>query len=100
MSQATVWTSRGQLAEGALPQPLSLEGELPPTRPHSFTLCPHYAALAPLPIANACGATTTSFLNLKGQKVTTPTHTKRNRGFYDPRQWPGTDRCLLSEQGR
>jgi len=34
---------------------------LPPTCPHSFTLCPHCAALAPRPTENACGAITTGF---------------------------------------
>jgi hypothetical protein len=52
--------------------------ELPSTCPRSFTLCPHSAALAPLPIANACGATTTDFLNLNGRKVTNFTHRKCN----------------------
>ena len=37
------------------------ERELPLTCPHSFTLCPHYAALTPLPAETACGAITSKF---------------------------------------
>ena len=79
-----MWTSRGQRAFSALPPPC----------PHSFTLCPHYDALAPLPTANACGATTTLFLNLKGQRLTTPTHTKRNRGQISS---PCTSKALIAD---
>ena len=41
----------------------SLEAELSPACPHSPTLCPHCAALAPRPDENACGAITTGFNN-------------------------------------
>ena len=38
--------------------------ELPTTCPHSFTPCPHYAALAPEPAEDACGAITINFFKL------------------------------------
>ena len=48
---ATVWTSRGQRAAGALSPPC----------PHAFTLCPHCAARSPGITEDACGATATDF---------------------------------------
>ena len=67
---ATVWTSRGQRAGGALPPPC----------PHSFTLCPHCAAPAPVRAEDACGATTTEFLIIIAAQALLSEGLRRNLG--------------------